>query len=83
MQLSPDDKGINRLFINDNLVIDENAANMPNGKIFKDLFLEENMEFELQTPVAYERLQIGATANPTTEDIRMYIDDFFIEVSVD
>jgi len=80
MQFSPEPNGTNQLFINDTLVIDEQGANMPNEIIFRNIFLEEEIEFELQTPVRYERVQIGATANPTDQDIQIYIDDFFMEV---
>lgn len=81
MKMSPDNDGSNQLFINGNLTSSQSGANMPNEIIFKDLFAEENIEFELQTPVEYERLQIGATANPTEEDIQLYIDNFVIEVT--
>ena len=81
MQLSTNGDGTNQLYINDNLAIDTNGSNMPNPSIFRELFAEQNIDFNLQTPVIYERVQVGATANPTEEDIPLYIDDFYIEVS--
>lgn len=82
-QLSSSENGTNQLFINGTSVIDESGTNMPNENIFRDIFAAENIEFELQTPVVYERLQIGATANPTEHNIQLYIDDFLIEVNSD
>ena len=83
MQLSSNENGTNQLFINGTLAIDEIGGNMPNERVFKDIFAAENIDFELQTPVIYERLQIGATANPTEHEIQLYVDDFLVEVSLD
>lgn len=80
MQLSSLDNGINELFINDQKVLSESAMNLPNAELFKTLFAENDIDFELQQPIAYERVQIGATANPNAEDLTMYVDNFSISV---
>lgn len=81
MQLSTDNSGSNELYINDQQVISENGMNMPNPEIFRSLFAEEGIDFELQQPVVYERVQVGATANPDAEDLVIYVDNFSINVA--
>lgn len=83
MNLSPNTNGSNELYINGQLVIDEADSNMPNAGIFEQVFEEEGINFELQTPVRYERVQVGATANPTTTDVQIYVDDFSLQVMND
>ncbi len=80
MTLSDSENGQNRLVIDGTEVIKENAMNMPNAQIFKDVFANEGINFNLQQPSFYERVQIGATANPTSEDIELFVDNFSIKV---
>ena len=79
--LSPNDDGGNKVFINNEQVLSESGMNMPNAEVFRSLFAENNIEFELQEPVVYERIQIGATANPDAEDILLYVDNFSIQIN--
>ena len=78
--LSDDVNGLNRLVINGTEVINENAMNMPNAQVFADIFANEGINFTLQEPVIYERVQIGATANPTAGNIELFVDNFKIEM---
>ncbi|GMN10264.1 hypothetical protein MTsPCn9_13210 [Croceitalea sp. MTPC9] len=80
LNLSPNEDGTNLLFINENLILSENGMNMPNAKVFRDVFAENNIDFELQEPVVYERIQVGATANPDTGDLTIYLDNFSISI---
>ena len=80
MTLSDEDSGLNKLTINDMVVIDETGMNLPNAQVFSDVFAAEGINFTLQEPTAYERVQIGATANPTAPTVEMYVDNFSIEV---
>lgn len=81
LDLSDDDSGRNQLFINDQQAISVDGVNMPNPVTFRQAFEDQGMKFTLQTPVFYERVQIGATANPTAIDIPMYVDNFRISIS--
>lgn len=83
LKLSPNDNGSNKLFINGNQILSENGMNMPNASIFRDVFAESDIEFELQEPISYERIQIGATANPDSEDLLLYIDNFSLRIEKD
>lgn len=74
------DNGRNRLLINGTEVIDQVGMNMPNAQIFRDVFLNQGIDFTLQEPTFYERLQIGATANPTAENIELFVDNFSIRI---
>ena len=78
--LSPNEDGANKLFLNGNQILSENGMNMPNAEIFRALFTENDIDFELQEPVSYERVQIGATANPDAEDLLLYVDNFSIQI---
>ncbi|NKI30969.1 hypothetical protein [Croceivirga thetidis] len=81
MQLSQSENGFNKLSIDGNEILSQNGMNMPNAEIFRTLFAEEGIEFELQEPLFYERLQIGATANPDGEDVLIYIDNFKLTIT--
>ncbi len=81
MQLSNENDGSNQLFINDQQVISENGMNLPNAEIFKSIFAEEGIDFQLQEPVYYERIQLGATANPDAGDLILYVDNFTISIN--
>ncbi len=83
MHLSPGEGGQNQLYINDELALTELGMNLPNSEVFKNVFAENDIEFELQQPVAYERIQVGATANPDAEDLIIYVDDFSISIIQD
>lgn len=80
MTLSSKDDGENMLFINDVEAINIEASNLPNAEEFKDIFADEGIDFELQEPLGIERVQIGATANPTENAVHMYIDDFKLRI---
>ena len=80
MTLSDTDDGVNRLLINGTEILNESGMNMPNAEIFREAFLTEGIDFILQEPTFYERVQIGATANPTAGNIEMFVDNFSIEV---
>lgn len=83
MKLSSEDNGTNKLYINNELVISVNAMNLPNATTFRQIFAENGIDFELQQPIYYERIQIGATANPDAEDLLLYVDNFSIRISND
>ncbi|EDP98235.1 hypothetical protein KAOT1_13497 [Kordia algicida OT-1] len=53
---------------------------MPNAEIFRQVFLNEGINFTLQEPVFYERVQIGVTANPTASTVELFVDNFSIQV---
>lgn len=80
MTMSDSDNGLNRLTIDGTEVINEAGMNMPNARIFRDVFLNQGIDFTLQEPTFYERVQIGATANPTAGNIELFVDDFSIKV---
>jgi len=80
MTMSDDENGLNRLIINATEVINETGMNMPNAQIFADVFQNLGIDFTLQEPTFYERVQIGATANPTAGTIELFVDDFSIKV---
>lgn len=80
MTLSDSDNGQNKLTIDGVEVINENAMNMPNAQVFSDFFANEGITFNLQQPTFYERVQIGATANPLADNVELFIDNFSINV---
>jgi len=80
MTMSDSENGLNRLLINGTEVINQTGMNMPNAQVFTDVFLNQGIDFTLQEPTFYERVQIGATANPTAGNIELFVDDFSIKV---
>ncbi|MBC2846267.1 hypothetical protein [Winogradskyella flava] len=80
MTMSDNENGRNRLIINETEVINQAGMNMPNAQVFRDVFLNQGIDFSLQEPTFYERVQIGATANPTAGNIELFVDDFSIKV---
>lgn len=80
MTMSDTETGLNRLLINGTEVLNESAMNMPNAQIFRDVFTNQGIDFTLQEPTFYERVQIGATANPTAGNIELFVDNFSIKV---
>jgi len=80
MTMSDSENGLNRLIINGNEVINEAGMNMPNAQVFENVFLNQGIDFTLQEPTFYERVQIGATANPTAGYIELFVDNFSIKV---
>ena len=80
MTMSDTENGLNRLLINGTEVLNESAMNMPNAQIFSDVFINQGIDFTLQEPTFYERVQIGATANPTSGNIELFVDNFSIKV---
>ena len=81
MTLSDENDGINRLTIDGVEVINTTGMNLPNAEVFREVFAEQDIEFTLQQPVFYERVQIGATANPTADNVELYVDDVSIQTS--
>ncbi|MEL6863187.1 MAG: hypothetical protein AAFP19_02155 [Bacteroidota bacterium] len=80
MTLAPNESGENRLFINQEEVIRESGKNMPNADEFRDEFAASGVDFNLRAPITYERLQIGATANPTQYEVEILVDNFKMSV---
>lgn len=80
MELSPEVTGMNRLSINGNEVISSEGINMPNAELFRQEFASAGINFTLPENVFYERVQIGATANPTPHAIEMFIDNFSLSI---
>ena len=80
MTLSDTDDGRNVLRINGEEALVQTGANLPNADEFRDLFAQNGIAFELQQPVVYERFQIGATANPTSSDAELFVDDVRLDV---
>lgn len=78
--LSDKDNGQNKLTINGQQVLNSNGTNMPNAETFREIFAQEGIEFNLKEPVSYERVQIGATANSTAEEIELFVDNFSMSV---
>ena len=76
MELSQEDNGKNNLSINGVEVISSEGINMPNSELFKQEFASAGIDFTLPENVFYERVQIGATANPTPNAFEIYIDNF-------
>lgn len=81
MVLSPDEDGINTLLINGEEALAITGMNMPNAALFREEAAGLGIDFELQEPVYYERLQIGVTANPTSSDVELFIDDFKLTIT--
>ncbi|MEQ9297134.1 MAG: hypothetical protein RIF33_01155 [Cyclobacteriaceae bacterium] len=80
LTLSTEDDGLNKLSINDTQVINIEGINMPNPILFREEFARNGINFKLQQPLFYERFQIGATANPTSSDIELFIDDVRLQI---
>lgn len=80
MTLAPNETGQNILRIEGVEVINESGMNLPNAAVFREVFAQEGIAFELADPAYYERVQIGATANPIAGDVEMYIDNFSIRI---
>lgn len=80
IQLAPDEEGKNFLAINGQEVINAAGKNMPNKDEFRAEFASNGIDFELREPLAYERIQIGATANPTTTEFRILIDNVVLRI---
>ncbi|MCB4807468.1 hypothetical protein LG651_04330 [Tamlana sp. 62-3] len=78
--LANNDSGVNKLLVNGTEIIHTTGINMPNPEKFRDLFAQEGIDFNLQEPISYERIQIGATANPTSENIELFVDNFSLSI---
>ncbi len=72
--------GRNVLTINDTEIIRSNGMNLPNAEVFAAAAQAEGIDFTLREPVFYERLQVGATANPTNADVLLYVDNVRVVV---
>lgn len=80
MTMSENENGRNRLLLDGSEVLNEAGMNMPNADVFKEVFAAQDIDFTLQQPSFYERVQIGATANPTAGTIELFVDDFSIVI---
>ena len=80
MTLSDEDDGVYQLTIEGVEGINTTGRNLPNAEVFREIFAEQDIEFTLQQPVFYERVQIGATANPTADNVELYVDDVSIQI---
>ncbi len=80
LTLASNNSAINKLMINGTEVINTTGTNMPNAQTFREIFAEEGIEFNLQEPTFYDRLQIGVTANPTSENIELFVDNFSLSI---
>ncbi|MDY8137735.1 hypothetical protein [Aquimarina sp. 2201CG5-10] len=81
MQLSDQQQeGLNSLKINENEVISTVGMNFPNPEIFSDVFAQNGINFTLQEPVFYERIQVGATANPNAGIVELFVDNFSLKI---
>ena len=80
MELSQENNGKNNLSINGMEVISSEGINMPNSELFKQEFASAGIDFTLPENVFYERVQIGATANPTPSTIEIYVDNFSLSI---
>jgi hypothetical protein len=78
--LSEFEVGSNQLFINGNEALSVSGPNLPNQAIFDSLFTAEGIDFQLQEPLGYERLQFGATANPSSDTARIWVDNVQVVV---
>lgn len=78
--LADDENGWNSLRIDGNEVISESGMNLPNPEVFRDFFAREGIDFTLQEPVFYERVQVGATANPSAGAVELFVDNFSIRI---
>lgn len=80
MELSQENIGRNKLSINGIEVISSEGINMPNEELFRQEFASAGIDFTLPDDVFYERVQIGATANPTQNTIEMFVDNFKLSI---
>ncbi len=81
MTLSAEEtEGSNILRLNGTEVLRATGMNMPNAMVFAESAASNNIDFTLQEPVFYERLQVGATANPTSADVQLYVDNVRVSV---
>lgn len=80
MRLSDTEDGVNSLWIDGNEVISGNGMNLPNPAVFRDVFAREGIAFSLQEPVFYERVQMGATANPSAGAVELFVDNVSIAI---
>ena len=80
MTLSDQQSGANTLKINGSEVISTSGTNLPNPDTFASIFAENGIDFTLQQPVFYERVQVGATANPAGDTVELFVDDFSITI---
>lgn len=80
MALSPEKAGLNILELNGVEVIGENGMNLPNAQIFANVGSVNGIDFTLQDPVFYKRIHIGATGNPTANDVLLFVDNVWVSV---
>lgn len=57
------------------------GRNMPNAEMFKTEAAKSGIDFSLQHPLFYERVQLGITANPTPRQIEVYVENFSMRIS--
>ncbi len=80
MQLEPDLDGVSLLYQNDQIILNERGKNVPNADEFTNEFASHGIEFQLQEPIGYERFQIGITANPSQNNIQLFVDDVKLSI---
>ncbi|MFK8161445.1 MAG: hypothetical protein AB8H12_03195 [Lewinella sp.] len=80
MTLSPEEDGLNVLSINGEEVIRASAKNLPNATDFKEQAAGQGVDFTLQEPVFYERLQVGATAKVRGSDVALLVDNVSVSI---
>lgn len=81
MVLAGDAPGMNKVMINGQQAMLAAGANLPSASIFAQAAADNGIDFILQTPVYYERVQIGATANPGDRSVELFVDDFQISIT--
>ena len=81
MTLSPDGGGRNQLTVNGERIIDVTDKNLPNSAEFRAEFARFGIDFELPERVGYERVQIGATANPGDQTAQVLFDNFELRIT--
>ena len=80
LDLSTEDAGATRVLLDGVPVLERSGYNLPVADALRAAFAAEGIDFELTQPVGYERFQIGATANPTSSTVELYVDDVEVRV---
>ncbi|MFQ5640248.1 MAG: hypothetical protein ACE5IR_19890 [bacterium] len=80
LDLSPNEDGKTELYLDGQQILAASGINMPNADIFARIAEENGIDFQLQEPVYYERLQVGVTANSGEDSVHIFLDDVSIGV---
>ena len=81
LDLSPTEDGRAELYLDGQQILAASGINMPNADIFAQLGEENGIDFTLQEPVYYERIQVGVTANSGVDSVHLFVDDVSVVVS--